>query len=57
MTVVASILDGVSSENVPVRLISNTPPEQYGDTGPAPEAGDGGFINIPEGIDQELPFT
>lgn len=26
---------------------------------PAPdmEAGDGGFINIPEGIDQELPFT
>ncbi|MBQ3858982.1 MAG: DUF58 domain-containing protein [Clostridia bacterium] len=40
MTVVASILDGVSSENVPVRLISNTPPEQYGDTGPAPEEGE-----------------
>ena len=24
---------------------------------PAPEMGDGGFINIPEGIDQELPFN
>ena len=24
---------------------------------PAMEAGDGGFINIPEGIDQELPFN
>ena len=24
---------------------------------PVPETGDGGFINIPEGIDQELPFN
>ncbi len=24
---------------------------------PTPETGDGGFINIPEGIDQELPFN
>ncbi|MBE6725527.1 MAG: DUF58 domain-containing protein [Ruminococcaceae bacterium] len=30
MTVAASILDSVSSENVPVRLITNTPPEQFG---------------------------
>ncbi len=31
MTVAASILDSVSSENVPVRLITNTPPEQFGE--------------------------
>ncbi len=31
MTVAASILDSVSSENVPVRLIINTPPEQFGE--------------------------
>ena len=31
MTVAASILDSVSSENVPVRLIANTPPEQFGE--------------------------
>lgn len=29
LTVVASILDGVSSENIPVRFISNTPPEVF----------------------------
>ena len=38
MTVVASILDSVSSENVPVRLICNTPPEQYGE--PVPTGGE-----------------
>lgn len=31
LTVVASILDSVSSENIPVRFISNTPPEAFGD--------------------------
>ena len=31
MTVAASILDSVSSENIPVRVISNTPPEQFGE--------------------------
>lgn len=31
LTVVASILDSVSSENIPVRFITNTPPEQFGD--------------------------
>ena len=33
MTVTASILDSISSENVPVRVIANTPPEQFGDGG------------------------
>jgi len=31
LTVIASILDSVSSENVPVRFICNTPPEQFGE--------------------------
>ena len=31
MTVAASILDGISRENIPVRFICNTPPEQFGD--------------------------
>ena len=31
MTVAASILDSVSSENIPVRVISNTTPEQFGE--------------------------
>ncbi|MBR5367359.1 MAG: DUF58 domain-containing protein [Clostridia bacterium] len=31
MTVVASILDGVAGESIPVRFICNTPPEQFGD--------------------------
>lgn len=31
LTVVASILDSVSSENIPVRYICNTPPEQFGE--------------------------
>lgn len=31
LTVIASILDSVSGENIPVRIISNTPPELYGD--------------------------
>lgn len=31
LTVVASVLDSVSSENVPVRFICNTPPEQFGE--------------------------
>ncbi len=30
MTVAASILDIVSSENIPVRIICNTPPDQFG---------------------------
>ena len=29
---IASILDSVSSENVPVRFICNTPPEQFGES-------------------------
>ncbi|MBQ4350513.1 MAG: DUF58 domain-containing protein [Clostridia bacterium] len=31
MTVVASILDGVAAESIPVRFICNTPPGQFGD--------------------------
>lgn len=31
MTVVASILDGVAAESIPVRFICNTPPEQFGE--------------------------
>lgn len=31
LTVVASVLDSVSGENIPVRFICNTPPEQFGE--------------------------
>ncbi len=31
LTVIASILDSVSSENIPVRFICNTPPEPFGE--------------------------
>ena len=31
MTVVASILDGVAAESIPVRFICNTPPDQFGE--------------------------
>ena len=35
MTVTASILDSISNENVPVRFICNTSPEQFGEEGMA----------------------
>ena len=44
VTVVASILDLISSENVPVRIIANTPPESLSDEFRADESGVGSKI-------------
>lgn len=47
ITVTASILDRISSENVPVRIISNTPPEAVSDE----------YAADSEGIGKKILFT
>ncbi len=47
ITVVASILDRISAENVPVRIISNTPPETVSEE----------YAADTEGIGSEILFT